>query len=65
MTTCTYTSLGGSCDYHVTVVQFMQDAEEVMDMLVKVQNEQGDMETDDPQVTAPLTVNMTHHMTVM
>jgi hypothetical protein len=28
----------------------MQDAEEVMDMLVKVQNEQGEMETDDPQV---------------
>ncbi len=30
--------------------QFMQDAQEVMDMLVKVQNEQGDMEPDDPQV---------------
>ncbi len=28
----------------------MQDAQEVMDMLVKVQNEQGDMEPDDPQV---------------
>lgn len=30
---------------------FMKDAEEVMDMLVKVQSEQGDMETDDPQVS--------------
>ena len=30
----------------------MQDAQEVMDMLVKVQNEQGEMETDDPQVIA-------------
>lgn len=29
----------------------MQDAEEVMDMLVKVQNDQGEMETDDPQVS--------------
>lgn len=29
----------------------MQDAEEVMDMLVKVQQEQGEMETDDPQVS--------------
>lgn len=28
----------------------MQDAQEVMDMLVKVQNDQGDMEPDDPQV---------------
>ena len=28
----------------------MQDAQDVMDMLVKVQNEQGDMEPDDPQV---------------
>ena len=28
----------------------MQDAQEVMGMLVKVQNEQGDMEPDDPQV---------------
>lgn len=28
----------------------MQDAQEVMAMLVKVQNEQGDMEPDDPQV---------------
>ena len=35
----------------------MQDAEEVMDMLVKVQNEQGDMETDDPQV-------IPRHMTI-
>ena len=28
----------------------MQDAQDVMDMLVKVQNDQGDMEPDDPQV---------------
>ena len=37
---------------HVTcfVSQFMQDAQDVMDMLVKVQNDQGDMEPDDPQV---------------
>ena len=35
-----------SCD----LLQFMQDAQEVMDMLVKVQNDQGDMEPDDPQV---------------
>ena len=37
---------------HVTcfVSQFMQDAQEVMDMLVKVQNDQGEMEPDDPQV---------------
>ena len=28
----------------------MQDAQEVMDMLVKVQNDQGEMEPDDPQV---------------
>ena len=32
------------------VSQFMQDAQEVMDMLVKVQNDQGEMEPDDPQV---------------
>ena len=32
------------------VSQFMQDAQDVMDMLVKVQNDQGDMEPDDPQV---------------
>ena len=30
--------------------QFMQDAQEVMGMLVKVQSEQGEMEADDPQV---------------
>jgi len=30
--------------------QFMQDAQEVMGMLVKVQSEQGEMEPDDPQV---------------
>lgn len=30
----------------------MQDAQEVMGMLVKVQSEQGDMEPDDPQVRA-------------
>ena len=29
----------------------MQDAQEVMGMLVKVQNEQGEMEPDDPQVS--------------
>jgi len=29
----------------------MQDAQEVMDMLVKIQSNQGDMDTDDPQVT--------------
>ncbi len=40
----------------------MQDAEEVMDMLVKVQNEQGDMETDDPQVRRNTSDD--HHMTV-
>ena len=28
----------------------MQDAQDVMGMLVKVQNDQGDMEPDDPQV---------------
>ena len=28
----------------------MQDAQEVMGVLVKVQNEQGQMEPDDPQV---------------
>ena len=32
------------------VAQFMQDAQEVMDMLVKVQNDQGEMDPDDPQV---------------
>ena len=31
-------------------MQFMQDAQDVMDMLVKVQNDQGEMEPDDPQV---------------
>ncbi len=31
-------------------MQFMQDAQEVMGMLVKVQREQGQMEPDDPQV---------------
>lgn len=31
--------------------KFMQDAQEVMEMLVKVQNEQGEMEADDPQVS--------------
>lgn len=42
----------------------MQDAEEVMEMLVKVQNEQGDMETDDPQVgmTLPFFPN---HVTII
>ena len=30
----------------------MQDAQDVMGMLVKVQNEQGEMEPDDPQVLA-------------
>ncbi len=29
----------------------MQDAQDVMEMLVKIQNDQGDMETDDPQVS--------------
>ena len=51
-----------SCDYQVTGhvtyspppwLQFMQDAQEVMDLLVTVQNEQGEMETDDPQVSVP------------
>lgn len=31
----------------------MQDAQDVMGMLVKVQNEQGEMEADDPQVLLP------------
>ena len=31
--------------------QFMQDASEIMDVLVKAQATQGDMEPDDPQVT--------------
>ena len=30
--------------------QFMQDAQEVMDLLLKVQLQQGEMEADDPQV---------------
>lgn len=34
----------------------MQDAEAVMDMLVKVQQEQGEMETDDPQVSDDVTL---------
>ena len=34
----------------MVAMQFMQDAQEVMGMLVKVQNDQGDMEPDDPQV---------------
>ena len=30
--------------------QFMQDAQEIMDVLVKAQSSQGEMEADDPQV---------------
>ena len=34
--------------------QFMQDAAEVMSLLLKLQTEQGgDMEPDDPQVSQP------------
>ena len=37
--------------YTVYVTQFMQDAQEIMEVLVKVQSGQQEMEPDDPQVT--------------
>ena len=37
--------------YVVYVTQFMQDAQEIMEVLVKVQSGQQEMEPDDPQVT--------------
>ena len=39
----------GLCE-HARCTQFMQDAQEVMDLLLKVQMQQGEMEADDPQV---------------
>ena len=43
------TSESHDCTVHLPT-QFMQDAQEVMGMLVKVQSDQGEMEPDDPQV---------------
>lgn len=45
-----YVYLDHVTSHDTVVLQFMQDAQDVMGMLVRVQRQQGQMEPDDPQV---------------